>query len=120
MSSPRASVEHPKTAGAEAGDNTIIAPAEQEASVNHAVMLEDKEATRTLLDTLHEGVYYVDTEMRIQYWNKAAERISGYSSAEALGKRCADNVLCHIDQDGNSMCHRTLSAGGHDCRWHAS
>ncbi|HYA87966.1 MAG TPA: diguanylate cyclase [Nitrospirota bacterium] len=59
---------------------------------------------KTLLDTLDDGVYFVDRERNIKYWSKGAERITGYTSAEVLGKSCSDNILLHVDRDGNSMC----------------
>ena len=58
----------------------------------------------TLLDNLYDGVYFVDRERRITFWNKAAERITGFTQAEVLGKRCADNLLRHVDDRGNSLC----------------
>jgi diguanylate cyclase (GGDEF)-like protein/PAS domain S-box-containing protein len=58
----------------------------------------------TLLDNLYDGVYFVDRERRITLWNKAAERITGFTKAEVLGKRCADNLLRHVDNRGNSLC----------------
>jgi len=58
----------------------------------------------TLLDNLYDGVYFVDRERRITLWNKAAERITGFTRAEVLGKRCADNLLRHVDERGNSLC----------------
>jgi diguanylate cyclase (GGDEF)-like protein/PAS domain S-box-containing protein len=58
----------------------------------------------TLLDNLYDGVYFVNLEREITFWNKAAEKITGFSKAEVLGKRCADNLLCHVDQRGNSLC----------------
>jgi diguanylate cyclase (GGDEF)-like protein/PAS domain S-box-containing protein len=57
-----------------------------------------------LLDNLYDGVYYVDPERTILYWNKGAERLTGYSSAEVLGTRCWDNILMHVDADGTSLC----------------
>jgi len=57
-----------------------------------------------LLDSLFEGVYFVDTERRITYWNAAAERISGYPREEVLGRCCADNLLRHIDAHGRELC----------------
>lgn len=59
---------------------------------------------KALLDNLHEGVYFVDTHRQIQYWNKGAERISGFTAEEVVGKRCLDNVLMHVDCRGNSLC----------------
>ena len=58
----------------------------------------------TLLDNLYDGVYFVNLERQITFWNKAAERITGFTKAEVLGKRCADNLLRHVDHRGNSLC----------------
>jgi diguanylate cyclase (GGDEF)-like protein/PAS domain S-box-containing protein len=57
-----------------------------------------------LLDSLFDGVYFVDTNRRITYWNAAAERISGYSRPEVLGSSCADNMLRHVDGKGCELC----------------
>ncbi len=57
-----------------------------------------------LLNNLHEGLYTVDKSMRITYWNKAAEKITGFSSQEVLGHRCSDNILRHIDANGVNLC----------------
>jgi diguanylate cyclase (GGDEF)-like protein/PAS domain S-box-containing protein len=59
------------------------------------------------LDNLYDGVYYVDRERRITFWNKAAERITGFTKAEVLGKHCADNLLRHVDERGNALCECT-------------
>lgn len=59
---------------------------------------------RELLDQLYDGVYFVDKDRVIQYWNKSAEKITGYASAEVTGKSCRDNVLNHIDSQGNCLC----------------
>jgi diguanylate cyclase (GGDEF)-like protein/PAS domain S-box-containing protein len=58
----------------------------------------------TLLDNLYDGVYFVNRERQITLWNKAAERITGFTKAEVLGKRCADNLLRHVDDRGNCLC----------------
>ena len=58
----------------------------------------------TLLDNLYDGVYFVDRERQITFWNKAAERITGFTKAEVLGKRCADNLLRHVDDRGTPLC----------------
>lgn len=59
---------------------------------------------RTLLDNLHDGVYYVDLERRILYWNQAAERITGFPADEVVGGRCSDNILMHVDENGVQLC----------------
>ncbi|HLN90594.1 MAG TPA: diguanylate cyclase, partial [Patescibacteria group bacterium] len=57
-----------------------------------------------ILDNLYEGVYIVDPDRRITYWNSGAERITGYRPDEAVGQRCQDNFLVHLDDRGNSLC----------------
>ncbi|HZQ69098.1 MAG TPA: GGDEF domain-containing protein [Terriglobales bacterium] len=59
---------------------------------------------KTLLDNLFDGVYFVDHERTIRYWNGGAERLSGYAAEEAVGKRCYDNFLCHMDEKGAVLC----------------
>lgn len=59
---------------------------------------------KILLDNLHDGVYFVDRHRRITYWNKAAERISGFSAEDVLGSNCADNLLNHADGGGCVLC----------------
>lgn len=58
-----------------------------------------------LLDSLFDGVYFVDTERRITYWNAAAERISGYSKDEVIGTSCSRNLLRHVDGKGCELCN---------------
>jgi diguanylate cyclase (GGDEF)-like protein/PAS domain S-box-containing protein len=57
-----------------------------------------------LLEQVYEGVYFVDTQRRILYWNHAAHRISGYSAEEVVGHYCQDNILNHVDDGGNQLC----------------
>jgi diguanylate cyclase (GGDEF)-like protein/PAS domain S-box-containing protein len=59
---------------------------------------------RSVLDNLSDGVYFVDRELRITYWNRGAERITGYMAGEVIGKRCSDNLLVHVDDRGRQLC----------------
>ena len=43
-----------------------------------------------ILESVSDGVFTVDHEFRITYFNRAAERITGYSSGEVLGARCME------------------------------
>ena len=73
---------------------------------------------RTLLDNFHDGVYFVDAERRITYWNRGAERISGYATDEVVGSFCFNEILMHVDCAGTRLCHNgcplaaTLADGG--------
>jgi diguanylate cyclase (GGDEF)-like protein/PAS domain S-box-containing protein len=57
-----------------------------------------------ILENLNDGLYFVDRNRTITYWNKAAEQISGYSASEVIGRHCGDNILNHVDAYGNSLC----------------
>ncbi|RJO74280.1 MAG: GGDEF domain-containing protein [Myxococcales bacterium] len=59
---------------------------------------------RSVLDTLHDGVYFVDAERRITYWNEAAQRISGYHADDVMGRCCADHILVHVNREGEALC----------------
>jgi diguanylate cyclase (GGDEF)-like protein/PAS domain S-box-containing protein len=67
-------------------------------------MMEEQDFLRDIIDNLYDGLYYVDQNRRITVWNKSAERISGYSKAEVMGRCCSDNILRHIDSHGKSLC----------------
>jgi len=59
---------------------------------------------RTVLDNLYDGVYLVDKNRKILYWNKAAEEMTGYLSSEVVGTSCQDNKLNHVDSKGKNYC----------------
>ena len=59
---------------------------------------------KRMLDNLFDGVYFTDLQRRITYWNQAAEHLTGYSAEEVVGKRCADNILMHVDDSGCLLC----------------
>lgn len=76
-----------------------------------------KDLCLDLLDNLFDGVYYVDRNRVITFWNKASERLTGYGKDEVLGKACSDNILKHIDSHGRELCvqgcplHATMADG---------
>jgi sigma-B regulation protein RsbU (phosphoserine phosphatase) len=57
-----------------------------------------------VLNSLNDGLYTVDTDRRILYWSKAAERITGWAPEDVIGRHCRDEVLCHVDKDGHQLC----------------
>jgi PAS domain S-box-containing protein len=57
-----------------------------------------------ILDFVNSGVYITDTERRIVFWNRAAERITGYSADQVRGRLCRANILSHVDKDGHRLC----------------
>ena len=51
-----------------------------------------------------DGACSVTPEGRIAFWNKAAEKILGYSSREVVGKPCCD-IFVGRDVSGNRLCY---------------
>ena len=67
-----------------------------------------------LLNSLPDGAYITDINRKILFWNRAAERMTGWQAADVVGHSCYDNLLCHVDKDGHCLC-------GHDtCPLHRS
>jgi len=58
-----------------------------------------------MFDHVADGVFAVDGEQRIIYWNAAAERLLGYSRREAVGKYCHE-FLAGEDYLGQPFCRR--------------
>ncbi len=59
---------------------------------------------KAILDQTNDGIYFIDNQDRITYWNKGAQSIAGYSPGEVINNRCSDNILCHIDAQGHGLC----------------
>ena len=57
-----------------------------------------------IISNMKDGAYFVDTNRKILFWNAAAERITGYSKDEIVGKDCPSSNLHHIDEDGRPLC----------------
>jgi PAS domain S-box-containing protein len=55
-----------------------------------AMYHEDPRFAQIILDSVTEGVFTVDHEWRIAFFNSAAERITGVRRDQALGQRCCD------------------------------
>ena len=64
----------------------------------------DLNKSREVLDQMFEGVYIVDKDRTILYWNASAETLTGYPAALVTGRRCDDNLLLHVDDKGNILC----------------
>jgi len=58
-----------------------------------------------ILDSVKDGVYFVDNHRRITFWNKGAERITGFRAKEVIGTGCSDKVLEHVDIKGMGLCN---------------
>lgn len=63
---------------------------------------------RTALEELPVGIYIVDRDRRIRFWNRGAEHIVGHLSHEVVGRRCTEHIVEACDQNGCTL-------GGDNC-----
>ncbi len=63
-----------------------------------------KEFYEEIVSQLHDGLYIVDCDRVIRFWNRAAELITGFSAEEVVGRTCSSNILTHVDSDGACLC----------------
>lgn len=66
--------------------------------------MDGKKKYTKILNGISEGVYFVDINRKISFWNRAAEDITGYLSKEIINRYCCDNILNHVDEKGNKLC----------------
>jgi len=66
--------------------------------------MENEKLYLQILNNLSEGVYFVNTERDITFWNSAATKITGYTMDEVVGRHCQDTNLRHIDAEGRLVC----------------
>lgn len=60
--------------------------------------MEEKSFNEDILNSLAEGVLTVDKNFKINFFNKAAEQITGYSKADVVGQFCKYVFKCELCQ----------------------
>ncbi|PLY03761.1 MAG: Fis family transcriptional regulator [Desulfuromonas sp.] len=84
------------------------------------------EHLQTILNSVADGVFTVDKDMRITHYNRAAEEITGFPREEAIGKHCYEIFragVCATDcpvkeaiQTGDPVVNREVDILGRDNR----
>lgn len=69
-----------------------------------------EQAYKTILDSIADGVFTVDEQWRITSWNAAAEKITGYTREEALGRHCYEVFRTNVCQT-DCLLRKTLATG---------
>ena len=64
------------------------------------------QALRSTLERAGDGAFVIGADGHIVLWNRAAERILGYTARTVLGRPCCD-VFAGMDHDGNRLCYRS-------------
>jgi len=57
-----------------------------------------------LFESFDEAIYIVDKQRKILYFNPMATKITGYEKGEIEGFFCQNNILDHMDEEGNNLC----------------
>ena len=85
-------------------DKHIVSPQSASLLAAFAAAVSEAGQLTELLDGLSEAVYLVDRDRTISFWNKECERLSGYSARDVVGRKCFDDILRHIDDEGRRLC----------------
>ncbi len=57
-----------------------------------------------VLDNLYDGIYFLDRDKKIMYWNTGAEKHTGYMESEVIGRQCRD-IFMHVNHEGVRLCN---------------
>ena len=55
---------------------------------------------KQIVDSMADSMYLVDKDQKIQYWNNAAESLTGLNSDEMIGRPCNDGCIAYEDEHG--------------------
>ena len=61
--------------------------------------LRSPDVYRAVLEKLQTGVYLIDREQRIHFWNDGAEHLTGYLRQDVVGRLLRSNILALYNQD---------------------
>lgn len=64
----------------------------------------DPEIYRIVLESMQTGLYMVDRDQRIQFWNEGAEKITGYFRQDVMGHFCRDFFPPQMEEGKNGIC----------------
>ena len=56
----------------------------------------EKNKQNVILDSITEGVYTVDLDLRITSFNRTVENITGILRAQAIGQQCKDILRANL------------------------
>jgi PAS domain S-box-containing protein len=73
-----------------------------------------------MLERAGDGIFVIDAQGRLVSWNRAAERMLGYTARDVIGRPCCE-ILGGHDEHANRLCYpgchvRTLTAMGEAVR----
>jgi PAS domain S-box-containing protein len=69
-----------------------------------SALFDDPALFRSLLEELPIGIYVVDRQRRIRFWNRGAEHITGHLAYEVVGQCDTGHLLQPCDRQGRMLC----------------
>lgn len=79
-------------------------------SASNKRILTTEDSTEVILNCISDGLFTVDLEWNIRFFNRAAEEITGISNQEALGRPCCEVFRANICETGCAI-RQTLKTG---------
>jgi diguanylate cyclase (GGDEF)-like protein/PAS domain S-box-containing protein len=70
----------------------------------------DRNYTELLFDNIRDGIFFINPECQIFFWNKGAEQLTGYERSEVMGKKCSNHILNPVDEAGMPICDNNCPA----------
>lgn len=58
---------------------------------------------RDIFDSVSTGVYFVDQDQKVQFWNRAAEELTGITAGEIVGRSLDEKTIQYEDEVGNIL-----------------
>jgi len=69
-------------------------------------MINSVDFYREILDNLYDGIFFLDPEGKITYWNSGATTLTGYQQQDVLNRNYCD-IFKPLDKNGNDLCEQT-------------
>jgi PAS domain S-box-containing protein len=66
---------------------------------------------RYILDSVTDGVFTVDHQLQITSFNRALEKITGYTAAEVLGRKCSEIFCTELCGSENCPMAQAITSG---------
>ncbi|UCH20494.1 MAG: sensor domain-containing diguanylate cyclase [Deltaproteobacteria bacterium] len=73
-------------------------------------MTETGDFYKNLLNNLYDGVYFLDQNKRITFWNKGAERLTGYDGSDVVENGYSEDFLAPVNEEGANLCEKGCPA----------
>lgn len=66
-------------------------------------LMQDDYFFKLLFENIFEGLYIVNSDKKVLYWNKSAEIITGYKSEDLLNNCISEKTVKYLDKNGNRL-----------------